>query len=164
MTGDGSYRPVGCTKAAASSVPRCVAAITFSLNFICRCQGFVFLANRPHVSALTPQRRQQGRTNTLPVATSSGGAGSYGGDYSVGWRQRRPRQNREQQADGALRMSVRDMIGADVESGGLFDPLGEDDTLRHQHQGCRSLDLEVAWGGARGEGGEFEVTSPINCA
>lgn len=39
-------------------------------------------------------------------------------------------------------MSVQDMIGADVESGGLFDPLGENVCLRIMgHQRIRDVQL-----------------------
>lgn len=37
----------------------------------------------------------------------------------------RRRHVHSQQRPGVVRMSVKDMIGADVETGGLFDPLGE---------------------------------------
>lgn len=45
----------------------------------------------------------------------------------------RPRGVPSQHRPGVVRMSVKDMIGADVETGGLFDPLGE---ILRRRKGC----------------------------
>lgn len=57
----------------------------------------------------------------------------------------RPRGVPSQQRHGVVRMSVKDMIGADVETGGLFDPLGEVLRRRKDCSGtlcCHEWDVE----------------------
>lgn len=98
------------------------------LDLALRCGGFVVPNNA---------RRWSGNAGVATVADSH-----------------RTRGVPSQQRPGVVRMSVKDMIGADVETGGLFDPLGKrlrrrkdcNGTVVAMHGGCRVWILRNCYG------------------
>lgn len=119
-----------------------------------RCQSFVFPAGTIRLSTtVSSPRQQQKRSRTNAAVGTAVGTLETVADWrrATGRASSAPRSRRrsnssartmwQRSADaprlslqrrrngdvGVVRMSVHDMIGADVESGGLFDPLGEDE-------------------------------------
>lgn len=84
------------------------------MGLIVNCGGFT-----------TRSTAQRWKPNTSRRAIANNSNSSNGKRHSRHWCGRGGRSRQRSLSLGVVQMSIREMIGADVESGGLFDPLGE---------------------------------------